>query len=304
MADFLTGRRHRVRYGSTLSDYDAITCGVPQGTRLGVLAFLCVVDSLCRNVEHRAKFVDDLTMAELIKIRDAFVSLAQQRLDELSTQCRDKHMVTNPIKCEALYACPMKRPWVFPDLQLNGEPLPIKYEIKLLGVYLNAQLNWDTHMDHLITKANRMIYVLYRANQFGFTTDTTLYLYQVYIRTGLEYAAPVWHAGLTEQQKTMLERIQKRCFRIILGDRYESYQEALLQLNSQSLFDRREALTIRFGKGLLKNPAHRHMLPPTNGEIHGRNTRGAERLQTVRARTERYKNSAIPYIVTKLNSLG
>ena len=59
---------------------------------------------------------------------------------------------------------------------------------------------------------------------------------------------------------------------------------------------------IRFGKILLQ-PAHRHLLPPTNGEVHQRRTRGADRLRTVRARTQRYKKSAIPYIVDKLNAI-
>ena len=305
VADFLSGRRHRVRYDDTLSEYDGITCGVPQGTRLGVLVFLAVVDSLCRDVEHRAKFVDDLTMAELIKIRDAIVSQAQDRLNSLSTQCREKEIIANPIKCEAIYMnpSPAKRPWVYPDLHLNGVPLPIKYEVKLLGVYLNTQVDWSTHVTYIITKANRMIFILYRARQFGFSIATMLTLYQWYIRTGLEYAAPVWHAGLTEQQKTRLERVQKRCFRIILGDNYGSYREALVRLQTQTLFDRREALIIRFGKTLLK-PAHRHMLPPTNWEVHQRTTRGAQRLRTVLTRTERYRKSAIPYIVEKLNSLA
>ena len=114
----------------------------------------------------------------------------------------------------------------------------------------------------------------------------------------------MWHAGLTEAQSTSLERIQKRCFRIILGDEYGTYENALNRLRSQTLFDRRDALILRFGKSLLRNPTHRHPLPPTNWEVHQRRTRGAERLRTVRARTERYRKSAIPYIVDKLNALN
>ena len=217
--------------------------------------------------------------------------------------CNEKKMKANPIKCKVMYTHHVKRPWVYPNLYLNGIPLPVKFEVKLLGVYLNSQLNWNSHMNHLISKANRTIFILYRARQFNFTIPAMLTLYQWYIRTGLEYAAPVWHAGLTEEQHTRLERVQKRCFRIILGDAYVSYEVALTTLKSKTLYDRREALILRFGKGLLRNPAHRHLLPPTNWEVHQRRTRGAERLRTVNARTRRYKKSAIPYIVDKLNAL-
>ena len=130
---------------------------------------------------------------------------------------------------------PDKRPWVFPDLHLNGEPIPVKYEVKLLGVYLNAQMNWNTHINHIISKANRTIFIMYRARQFGFTISTMLTLYQWYIRTGLEYTSPVWHAGLTQDQHNRLKRIQKRCYRIILGAGYESYNNALVHLQSQTL---------------------------------------------------------------------
>ena len=129
-------------------------------------------------------------------------------------------------------------------------------------------------------------------------------LYSWFIRTSLEYAAPVWHPGLTQTQHYQLERIQKRCFRIILGNLYDCYDNALRVLNTQTLQARRDELTIRFGKSLLKSPSHRHFLPQSLFEIHGRDTRhGRQLLKSTRCRTVRYSNSSIPFIVTKLNSV-
>ena len=149
----------------------------------------------------------------------------------------------------------------------------------------------------------RTIFILYRAKKFGFTSSTMITLYNWYIRTGLEYAVPVWHPGLTEAQHQRIERVQKRCFRIILGAQYNSYEVALETLRASSLRDRRENLTLRFGRSLLRSEQHRAMLPPTLGEVHGRRTRNRNNLPIVRCRTERYRNSTIPYIVRKLNGL-
>ena len=107
----------------------------------------------------------------------------------------------------------------------------------------------------------------------------TLYLW--YIRTGLEYAAPLWHSGITAQQTIRLERLQKRCLRIILGDAYITYENALRVLKCTTLEARRELLTLRFGRSLLRSEAHRHMLPPTLRNVHQRNTRYGHRLRNV-----------------------
>ena len=195
------------------------------------------------------------------------------------------------------------RPIVLPDLKLNGTPLPVVSKIKLLGVHMNAQLDWNDHVEHMVKKARKSFFMLYRARNFDFSAKAMYIQYVWFIRIGLEYAAPVWHSGLTAQQTNRLERIQRRCLRIILGDAYISYEHAMQVLNCKTLEARREQLTLRLGRSMLRSTAHRHMLPPTLRQVHQRNTRFGHRLRTVLCRHERYRNSAIPYIVRKLNEI-
>lgn len=110
--NFLTGRQHRARYQDTIKEYDDITCGLPQGTKAGGVIFLALVNSLCKEIEHRAKYVDDLTLAHIISILiDINFTPMQQNLDHLIKQCRQKNMIANPIKC----------PLTLPDLQIDGK---------------------------------------------------------------------------------------------------------------------------------------------------------------------------------------
>jgi len=46
------------------------------------------------------------------------------------------------------------------------------------------------------------------------------------IRSVLEYASPVWHPGLTKTQTNEIQRVQKRCLKIIYPRL--TYTEALL----------------------------------------------------------------------------
>ena len=284
VSSFLTDRQHRVRYEDAVSPYASITCGVPQGTRAGSIIFLALINSVCRFIHRRAKFVDDLSLAHIINILNEIdFSEMQNNLDTLNEHCQDKNMETNPVKCESLYTIPprRKRPIVLPDLTLDGTPLPVVHQCKLLGVHINSELNWNTHVAEMIAKANRCIFILITARKFQFSIKSLLTLYIWYVRTALEYAAPVWHPGLTAAQHAKIERIQKRCLRIILGREYEGYGQALERLGLASLYKRREMLTLRLGRSMLRSEDHNHLFPPAMRAVHGRNTRLWQRLRTV-----------------------
>ena len=303
VSSFLTDRQHRVRYEDAVSPYAPITCGVPQGIRAGGIIFLALINSVCKLVERRAKFVDDLTLAHIINIFNTIdFTEIQQNLDTLNEEVSNKNMETNPIKCESLYAIPSKRkrPITLPDLKINGTPLPVVHQCKLLGVHINSGLDWNTHIAEIIAKANRCIFILINARKFQFSLKSLVTLYTWYIRTSLEYAAPVWHPGLTAAQHNPLERIQKRCVRIILGREYTGYAEALERLGLESLYSRREMLTLRLGRSMLRSQDHRDLFPPTMRAVHGRNTRHGQRLRTVRG-SARYRATFIPYVVKMIN---
>ncbi|KAI8519333.1 hypothetical protein Bbelb_025900 [Branchiostoma belcheri] len=123
-----------------------------------------------------------------------------------------------------------------------------------------------------------------------------------YVRPTLEYAAPCWSTALTQIQSDALERVQKRACRIILGRRYNSYTETLALLDLQRLADRREHLCSNFASSVEKSSRFRSWLPPTRGELHGRNLRNASRYQQPSG-TKRYTTSGIPALVRRLNEL-
>ena len=196
----------------------------------------------------------------------------------------------------------MRRPLTLPDLTLNGTSLPVVGDCKLLGVHISSDLKWDLHIQKIIAKANKCIFILIMARKFRFSIPTLITLYQWYVRTTLEYAAPVWHPGLTEHQHTMLERVQRRCLRIILGREYEGYEDALARLQFTTLRSRREMLTLRLGKSMLRSADHRSLLPPSRGAAHGRNLRHRHLLRPVWCRNERYKKTFVPYVTKLLNN--
>ena len=81
-------------------------------------------------------------------------------------------------------------------------------------------------------------------------------MFDVYIkeiRSILELAVPVWHSGLTKQQATDIERIQKMAFRIILQGDYINYKQACSVLSALTLEKRRAKLCSKFATKNMKS---------------------------------------------------
>ena len=65
IANFLTGRQQRTRVGQFFSEWKFLNAGVPQGTKLGPLLFLIMINDLAV-VDETVKFVDDTSLWEII----------------------------------------------------------------------------------------------------------------------------------------------------------------------------------------------------------------------------------------------
>ena len=63
---FLVDRRQAVRVGGTLFKGNTLRGGIPQGTKLGVVIFAVMTNSLLVDWHFRTKFVDDTSAVEIL----------------------------------------------------------------------------------------------------------------------------------------------------------------------------------------------------------------------------------------------
>ncbi|CAH1244451.1 MRC2 [Branchiostoma lanceolatum] len=298
---FLTERRQRVLYQSSYSAWEILTCGLPQGTVLAPIIFIAMINSAVNNARtNKWKFVDDLTLIESRLVRET--SLLQRDLNALEQWTTDSHMKLHPRKCKVMHVYFTKVPPPLPTLYMDGLALQDVYVVKLLGVIVQSDLKWDAHVSHITSQSSKRLFLLRRLKSFKLPVPDLTTVYISYVRPLCEYACPVWSPGLTATQSSQIENVQRRACRIILGSNYTRYREARCYLGLPTLQERREQLILKFGRGLLKSNIFREWLPPTRGETSGRTTRSCHKLNTISARTNRFKNSAIPHIVRLLNS--
>ena len=110
----------------------------------------------------------------------------------------------------------------------------------------------------------------------------------------------VWGSSITAGEENDLERIQKVALRIILGQNYSNYSNALYLTDLETLKARRVMLSRRFAISCTKNVRTKDMFPLSTRNI---NLRNPERFEVTRARTNRLFRSAIPTMQRQLNDL-
>ena len=121
IVDFLECRHQVVRYKGQISDVKTNNAGVPQGTKLGPILFLVMVNDACHDcLLPFYKYVDDLTIVESRNCSQ--VSKLQSELISLETWSLINNMKLNPIKCIFMTVSFMRNQ-TRQILYVNGTPL-------------------------------------------------------------------------------------------------------------------------------------------------------------------------------------
>ena len=116
--------------------------------------------------------------------------------------------------------------------------------------------------------------LLRRVASFGTSVEDLKNIYFLFVRSQLEQSAVVWHSSLTDDNRSDLERVQKSAVKIILGERYQSYQKSLALLDMETLEERRENLCLTFAQRCLKNEKSNENVPPKSKERYGNEKNG------------------------------
>jgi len=128
-------------------------------------------------------------------------------------------------------------------------------------------------------------------------------IYTALIRSILEYACPVWHSSLPQYLIEVIERIQKRAFRIISPNM--SYRSAMKTLTLTTLNDNRQRLCVELFTKIKNDSASRlqPFLTCTRANAHGRNLCTGKNLTLFKCNTERFKRSFFPAFTTTYNAI-
>ena len=228
---FLSNRMQQVALDGEVSGQLPVVSGVPQRSVLGPLLFLIFINDLPVAVTSKTiLFADDCILYRQIYNHDDSITL-QQDLDSLAAWEKMWGMQFHPEKCISLSVTRSQKPF-HTSYILKGHTLESVTTAKYLGITISKDMNWDTHINNITSKANKIIGFL-RRNLPIQNTETKTLAYKSMVRSNLEYCASVW-SPRTEKLKSKLEQVQRRGARYVTN-RYHNTSSVSAMLNHLQL---------------------------------------------------------------------
>ena len=241
---FLTQRKMCVVVEGEKSRPVDVGSGVPQGTVLGPLLFLCHINDLPECVKSQIRlFADDCLLYRPINsIEDH--QILQQDLNKLQTRAKDWGMKFNAKKCYLLSS----RTKTSHFYTINDQILKQVQDNPFLGLTISDNLKWKTHINNICKKANSTLGFL-RRNLRHCPKPCRKNAYLALVRSKLEYGSIIWDP-YNQCDIDRLERIQRSAARFITRD-YKSRQEGcvtkmLQELDLPTLQERRRQQRLTF----------------------------------------------------------
>jgi len=164
IAAFLSGRQQRVCINGVVSEPASVSSGIPQGSVLGPVLFALYINDLPTKVHGTAKlFADDTKLYTQSDLQDAPAAL-QDDLDRLQKWSDDWLLRFHPEKCKVmkLGKSPSSAEYTMRQTTPDGGERTITLEEtemeKDLGVFVDKQLSFKSHISKAVTKANTRCY--------------------------------------------------------------------------------------------------------------------------------------------------
>ena len=147
---YLSGRKQFVEVSGKRSSEVEINIGTPQGSRLSPLLFIILMADLDLWVENStlSNFADD---TQSIIVSDNQKNLLETAVKESKSVIdffRSNGLVNNADKAAVLYNGKGKSDIIIVE-NVGGENLVSTYTEKLLGLHINADFVWSTHVDKI-----------------------------------------------------------------------------------------------------------------------------------------------------------
>ena len=244
---YLFHRTQRVAINNELSETSKLSCGVPQGSILGPLLFLLFINDLPLSL-HGTSFVDlyadDTTIYEQHSDVKTLQSNLQKSLNSLHDWCRKNGMVLNTLKTKViLITSRQKRNNLLKDklsLKYNDIDIKMTTSDKILGVYVDENLSWNDHYQHVSKKVSSYLWLLSKIKTY-LSREHRLLFYNSYIKPQFDYCSVIW-SNSSNFNIDKINKLQRRACKLILLHEYVSLNESLEQLDILS-FDQNVFLT-------------------------------------------------------------
>ena len=230
---FLEDRKQFTSLQGSKSAEKPIKYGVPQGSVLGPLLFILFINDLHKalefsSVHHSADDTNPLLIDKSLKKinkhvnRDLKLTVDWIRTNKLSLNVSKTEIV--------LFKPKNKKITKQLNVRVIGQKIKQSSQVQYLGVILQDDLHWATHLANLEKKSSRSIGLLSKIRQYVSMHLLQTIYYSIF-HCHLIYAYEIWGQNQNNLRFTKLTKLQKKALKVINFQSSDSPTGPLYQEN-------------------------------------------------------------------------
>lgn len=247
---YLSCRKQRVKLNGSFSKWAHVVRGVPQGSLMGPVLFNIYINDLLFVLEKECvvyNYADDNTLSCAHPEANIVKGTLEKACSSAITWFDSNYMKVNPDKFQFL----LLHGHTSFSLNISGHTINPTQVIKLLGVHIDKNLNFNHHIEKLVSQGGKQVNVLARLSR-QLDVSCKLKILNAFVLSNFNYCSLVYNeCTMTEACK--LERLLKRAVRYVYSDFETPYKDLLAKAGKCPLYVSRKRLLLEAVHKILHN---------------------------------------------------
>ena len=177
-------------------------------------------------------FADDNTLSMFEETIQNLIALLENESNTAIEWFQNNKMMVNPGKFQAIIIDKKKKCHTNETLKIGDKIIKASSSVKLLGVQIDDQLNFNLHISNICRSAANQLNALIRLKRFlAFEEKKTLI--NIYFYSNFNYCPLAWMFS-SSKSLNKVESLQKRALRF-LYDNYDSSYESILKIAKSTM---------------------------------------------------------------------